>query len=316
MTGYVTTAAGTRVQLPIPLAWEMNYTAGVPCDSFWLCCPWDAGQQADPGEWVRFTAVDKGETVFTGVVDECELLWGSSGAQLEVSGRGLAALLLDNEAVGQDYGTATLEDILRDHVTPFGIQVAEKSAFPGVNHFSIATGSSEWSVLYEFARYHGGVTPRFDRAGRLVLTGWTERETLAITDAAPVTELAVRQRRYGVLSEIWVRDRTRQAMEKVENSAFARRGGQCRRVMTMPGRSDFKAMRYSGQFQLDKSAAALEQLEVTIPIPFYGSPGDLVRLQRSNWAKNGRYRVVEVQVSGGGDGERSVLKLAQPDVVL
>lgn len=316
MTGYVATAAGERIQLPVPLAWEMSYTAGVPCDSFWLCCPWEAGQQADPGEWARFTAVDKGATVFTGVVDECEVLWDAEGARLEVSGRGMAALLLDNEAVGQDYGTATLEDILRDHVAPFGIQVAEKKRFPAVNRFSVATGSSEWSVLYEFARYHGGVTPRFDREGRLELAGWTDSENLAVTDSTPVTALTVRERRYGVLSEIWVRDRKRQAMERVENTAFIQRGGRCRRVMTMPGRGDFKAMRYSGQFQLDKSAASLKRLEVTIPIPFYGKPGDLLRMQRSNWAKNGTYRVVEARVSCDERGQRTVLELARPDVVL
>lgn len=47
-----------------------------------------------------------------------------------------------------------------------------------------------------------GVCPRFDRAGRLVLEGWTEVENLARIDATPVTSLTVRDRRYGVLSQI------------------------------------------------------------------------------------------------------------------
>lgn len=316
MTGYVTTAGGQRLELPVPLAWEINYTAGVPCDSFWLRCPWEGGQQVEPGDWTRFTAVDRGETVFTGVVDECELLWDGQGGRLELSGRGMAALLLDNEAAGQDYVTATLEDILRDHVAPYGIQVAEKTALPAVSQFSVATGSSEWSVLYEFARYHGGVTPRFDREGRLVLAGWTDSENLAITDRQPVTSLVLRERRYGVLSEIWVRDKTRQAMERLENPSFLQKGGCCRRVVTMPGRSSFKAMRYSGQFQLDKSQAEQKRLEVTIPVLFYGKPGDLVRLERGGWYGNGSYRVVEVQVAADETGGRTVLELARPDVVL
>lgn len=118
MTAYVTTAAGRTFQLPVPLSWELNYTAGVPSDSFWVRCPWQAGQGTDPAEWVRFSAAEAGETVFSGVVDECEVNQGAEGLRLEVSGRGMAALLLDNEALGQDYGTATLEDILRDHVAP------------------------------------------------------------------------------------------------------------------------------------------------------------------------------------------------------
>ena len=112
---------------------------------------------------------------------------GAEGLRLEVSGRGMAALLLDNEALGQDYGTATLEDILRDHVAPYGIELSGEASLPAVSPFSVSTGSSEWAVLYEFAQYCGGVCPRFDRAGRLVLKGWTEVENLAISDATPLT---------------------------------------------------------------------------------------------------------------------------------
>ena len=172
MTAYVTTAAGRTFQLPVPLSWELNYTAGVPSDSFWVRCPWQASQGTDPAEWVRFSAAEAGETVFSGVVDECEVNQGTEGLRLEVSGRGMAALLLDNEALGQDYGTATLEDILRDHVAPYGIELAGEASLPAVSPFSVPTGSSEWAVLYEFAQYCGGVCPRFDRAGRLVLEGW------------------------------------------------------------------------------------------------------------------------------------------------
>ena len=74
MTAYVTTAAGRTFQLPVPLSWELNYTAGVPSDSFWVRCPWQASQGTDPAEWVRFSAAEAGETVFSGVVDELSLI--------------------------------------------------------------------------------------------------------------------------------------------------------------------------------------------------------------------------------------------------
>ena len=316
MTAYVTTAAGRTFQLPVPLSWELNYTAGVPSDSCWVRCPWQASQGTDPAEWVRFSAAEAGETVFSGVVDECEVNQGTEGLRLEVSGRGMAALLLDNEALGQDYGTATLEDILRDHVAPYGIELAGEASLPAVSPFSVPTGSSEWAVLYEFAQYCGGVCPRFDRAGRLVLEGWTEVENLAISDATPVTSLTVRDRRYGVLSQILVRDRVRQTVEQVEATDFLRMGGRCRRVMTMPGRSSYQAMRYSGQFQLDRSAAELVRMEAVVPVLFYGKPGDLVRIQRSDWDRNGSWRVVEASVQADEAGGRTRLELAVPDVVI
>lgn len=316
MRGYVTDAAGRQWLLPQPTAWRMEYTAGTPCDSFWMRCPWEAGSGTRPGDWPRFWAEHEGERVFTGVVDECQVEQSGGGSVLELSGRGMAALLLDNEALGQDYGTATLEDILRDHVAPYGIELAGEASLPAVSPFSVPTGSSEWAVLYEFAQYCGGVCPRFDRAGRLVLEGWTEVENLAISDATPVTSLTVRDRRYGVLSQILVRDRVRQTVEQVEATDFLRLGGRCRRVMTMPGRSSYQAMRYSGQFQLDRSAAELVRMEAVVPVLFYGKPGDLVRIQRSDWDRNGSWRVVEASVQADEAGGRTRLELAVPDVVI
>ena len=166
----MTDAAGRQWLLPQPTAWRMEYTAGIPCDSFWMRCPWEAGSGTRPGDWPRFWAEHEGERVFTGVVDECQVEQSGGGSVLELSGRGMAALLLDNEALGEDYGAATMEDILRDHVRPYGIQTAAGANLPPVSPFSVATGSSEWSVVYDFARYYGGVAPRFDREGRLVLT--------------------------------------------------------------------------------------------------------------------------------------------------
>lgn len=313
MIGYMTDTQGVRWTLPSLLAWRLDYTAGVPSDSFWLQCTWDEGNDAQPGDWVRFEAWEEGEQVFAGVVDECEVSLSAQGRLLEASGRGMAALLLDNEALGQDYMTATLADILRDHVTPYGISTAPGASLPPVSWFSVATGSSEWSVVYEFARYYGGVAPRFDRKGRLVLTGWADSQERLVGDAAPVTALSCRDRRYGVLSQVLVRDRWSGAVETVDNTAFLAAGGRARRVITMPERSSYQAMRYSGQFQLDKSASELHRLELTVAQAFCAWPGDLVRVQRSGWTGNGLYRAALVSVGMDEGGCWSRLELAEPD---
>ena len=315
MNACVTDAAGERWALPRPTAWRLEYTAGVPCDSFWLRCPWDGGNTTKPADWVEFSAEQGGARVFTGVVDECEVSLSRRGRLLEVSGRGMAARLLDNEALGQDYQTATQKDIIRDHVRPYGITVAPGAQLPAVAQFSVATGSSEWSVVYEFARYYGGVAPRFDREGRLVLSGWNDSQERVVDDSTPVLSLVRRDRRYGTLSQVLVRDRWSGRVEAVGNADFQRAGGQARRVITMPTRSSYKAMRYSGQFQLDKSASELAWVEVTVGEPFCLWPGDLVTLQRSGWAWNGRYRAAQVTVGLDSSGCWSKIQLADPDFV-
>ena len=316
MTAYVTDASQTRWTLPAPVAWRLEYTAGVPCDSFWLRCVWDGNNTTRPEEWVSFTAEHEGKQVFTGVVDECEVSVTAGGRLLEVSGRGMAALLLDNEALGQDYQIATQDDIVRDHVSPYGITVYNGAKLRAVPRFSVSTGSSEWSVVYDFARYYGGIAPRFDREGRLVLTGWDDKTQWLVDDSIPLISLVRRDRRYGVLSQVLVRDRWSGAVETLVNREFTMAGGRARRIVTMPSRSNYKDMRYSGQFQLDKSASGWKRMEVTVAQAFCVWPGDLVAVSRSGLDWNGQYRAVEVTVGMDAGGCWSRIELAPPDFTI
>ena len=313
MTCFVIQSDGQRIQLPTLIAWEVNYALGSPCDSLSLRCPWSQDNTLSPALWATLELVYQGDTVFTGVVDECQISLSPQGSLLELSGRGLAARLLDNEALGQDYETATLADILADHVFPYGISLAQAASLPPVSHFSVAAGSSEWTVLDDFARYYGGVLPRFDRLGRLLLTPLEQKDPVAIDDATPLTALSCTFQRYGRLSEVWVRDRYQNLVERLRDEDFAALGGQARRVITMPGISSYKSMRYSGAFQLRQSAAQALRLEAVTPVPFFAMPGDSVAVQRSNWRHNGRYTVLETQVSAGQDGVESRLTLGQAD---
>ena len=316
MNAYMTDSDGGRWALPGLTAWRLEYTAGTPCDSFWLRCPWDGENTARPASWVGFLAEEKGERIFTGVVDECEVSLSPGGLTLEVSGRGMAARLLDNEALGQDYLYATQADILRDHVTPYGIKAAPGGSLPPVARFSVASGSSEWSVVYDFARYYGGVAPRFDREGRLVLSGWDDSQERVIDDRTGVLAMTRRDLRYGALSQVLLRDRWSGRVETLENREFRALGGQARRVVTMPARENYKAVRYSGQFQLERSASELERVEATLGEVFSVWPGDLVTVQRSGWGWNGRYRAVQVINGMDQDGLWSRVELAKPDVLI
>ena len=87
MTAYVTDCRQVRWTLPRPVAWRLEYTAGAPCDSFWLRCVWEENNTTRPADWVSFTAEHEGERVFTGLVDECEVSITDRGRLLEVSGR-------------------------------------------------------------------------------------------------------------------------------------------------------------------------------------------------------------------------------------
>ncbi len=95
---------------------------------------------------------------------------------------------------------------------------------------------------------------------------------------AAVTSFRLREQRYGVLSEVLVRDRTTEEVQRVADEDFLRRGGRCRRVLTMPGKSSYQAMRYSGAYQLARAREELRQAELELPEAFAAWPGELVEL--------------------------------------
>ena len=316
MTGQILTYEGKVFLMPTPLAWKFEYACGVPCDSFWIEVPWQKGEEEIYRKAVRFTAQEAGEVVFTGVIDETEWTRDRRGSRVTLSGRSLAALLLDNESEAADYETATLADILAHHVTPYGIESLRDGEVPPCQNFRVASGSSQWQVVYDFVRYHGKIQPRFDREGRLVLTPFGDETVKVLDDTVPVTSFVGREKRYGVLSEILVRDKKRQTEERVVNEEFAAQGGQTRRILTMTGSPGQRAMRYSGQYQLDKSETGRRRLELTVPALFFVWPGELIQLSRADCGDNGIWRVLETIVTQDADGGRTQLLLGLPDITV
>lgn len=305
LTGY----DGRRWELPAALSWKLSYGSGTPCDSFEVKCGWAGGVDPALADGVEFTAERDGETVFRGVVDEYECAWDGNGGTLAVNGRGMAARLLDNEAQSAEYQVATLEDILRDHVAPYGIRVAEKGNFPAVAGFSVESGQSEWQVLRSFVRYYGGVEPRFDRQGALVLNGWGKQRRLTVDDDTAALAWRRRERRYGRLSEVLVRDRYRKTVQRVTDREFLDRGGRCRRVITMPGKSTGSAMRYSGAYQIAEAKKGALELEVTLAGALAAWPGELAELKRTRPALSGLWRVTGAVSTLDGGGSRTRLTL-------
>lgn len=309
MEGYLLTARGRKLGLPPFSAWKLRRTGAVPCDSFEGSCPWDGGVEPAFEEACRLIVEEKGARRFTGVLDEYELSWDETGGELTLSGRGLAALLLDNEARGQDYGVATLRDILRDHVEPYGVPVGAVGELTAVPDFSVRSGQSEWQVLYDFARYHNGVQPRLDVWGCLTVGGEDKTRMVRVDDRSGVTAVRWRDKRYGVCSEILVQDSRHLGAQRVTNEPFLAQGGQRRQVMTRPGRGAYQALRYSGQFQLDRSAEERFQVEITLPGDYFCEPGDRVSLALTRPAIRGMWTVRETEAVLDQKGPRVKLVL-------
>lgn len=310
------TGDGQAWKLPTAVSWVFRYGTDTPCDSFSLRCLWERGQERVLSGAYRFYADWEGRRVFTGVVDEFAVVCGGGGLTLELEGRGMAALLLDNEAMPAEYQRCTRADLIANHVAPYGVACVGGQVLSPVAGFTVGSGESEWSVVRRYACYYGGVTPRFDRQGRLVLDPPGDGRELPIREQDGVTGWEYREERHGVLSQVAVRRRTTWGTQWVSDPAFLAQGGRARRVVTVPNTTGTAAMRYTADYQLRAARRERVRMRLTAAGAFLAWPGELVRVELKDFGANGRYRVAQAEVCCGSGGLSTTLVLGEPDSMI
>ena len=291
MTGRVETADGKVYELPALLEWRLRRTGSVPCDSFRARCLYSAEMGEALKAACRFAATEN----------------GAEGAVLTVEGRGMAALLLDNEAEAVTYQRAALSEILKDHAAACGVAWEPRGEVYGTGEYAVASGSSRWKAIEGFAR-RCGLTPYFTREGVLCLRGAAEGRRLVLEEPEGVIEASYRDRRYGVLSEVTAVNRAKKLRQTVRNEAFLARGGSCRRVVYVPSRS-VNELRYTGRYQIEKSAEDARELTTTLAGSVDAEPMDRVELSLARLGVRGTFRVSETLHTLSARGETTELTL-------
>ena len=295
MTGRIYTADHQVYALPPLLSWRVTHTGTVPCDSFSATFLY----QREMGEVLPlaagFAAEEDGRVMLRAVVDEYSVDLDGNGLTATVAGRGYAARLLDNESRPVTYQQATLSEILRNHAEPYGVVCREAAEVRAGSVYTVAAGASQWKAVESFCRTYGGFSPRFSREGELLAGPEKPGRTISIGEGDPLLACTLREDHYGVVTEALVIDKTRNRSFSVKNQDMLRRGGQCRRVIYTPGQSTWDAMRYTGEYQIQKSQEDAWTAEVTVPGSFPAFPGDRAALRLERMGLRGTFRVAEVE---------------------
>ena len=303
MTGRIFTADHRIYDLPPLLSWTVTHTGGVPCDSYAITFLYQAEMAAVLPMAAGFIGFADGQLVARGIVDDVTVELDEGGVTATITGRGAAARLLDNESRPVTYQDATLAEIIRCHVTPYGVVTQELADVRASSVYTVAAGTSQWKALENFCRTYGGFIPRFAVNGALLAA--PERDDgkrLVIGAETPVLSCTWREDHYGVLTEALVIDKTRNVSYSVRNQEMIDRGGQCRRVIYTPGQSTWAAMRYTGQYQIEKSREEERSVTVTLPGNFLAYPGDRVDLNLPRLGLAGTYRVAEAENTCSAQG--------------
>lgn len=301
------TAEGACYELPVLTEWKLRRTGGVPCDSFTLRCAYAPEMAEVMGRVYRVELLEEETTALCGVLDAWRAAYDETGAFLTLEGRGLAALLLDNEAEAATYQSASLREILRDQAEGCGIVCAAHGDVRCAGEYAIASGTSRWKAIEGFAR-RCGLTPYFTCEGTLHFRTKGETEVRQLAGLENVTEASYRDRRYGVLSEVTVVNRSKVLRRTVRNEAFLSRGGMARRVIYAPSRS-VDELRYTGEYQIEKSAEDARVLTLTAAGGTELEPLERVWVSVERLGVAGTFRVSEVTREQSERGETTQLTL-------
>lgn len=296
MTGQVYTADHHVYELPALLAWNIVHTGTVPCDSFFVSFLYEKDMLPVLEKAAGFVALEGGRVMLRAVVDEYTVELGPAGLTAALNGRGYAARLLDNESRPVTYQDATLEEIVRQHVTPYGVASGEIAPLRANSVYTVAAGTSQWKALEGFCRAYGDFSPRFSKEGLLLAAPESgQGRRVSVGADSPVLACTLREDHYGVLTEALVIDKTRNASYSFKNPDMAAKGGQCRRVVYTPGQSTWDTMRYTGEYQIQKSREEEWSTMVTLPGSFLAFPGDWVDLELERLGLRGTFRVAEAE---------------------
>jgi len=296
MTGRIFTSDHKVYDLPPLLSWTVTHTGGVPCDTYSVTFLYDKSMADILQLAAGFMGIEDGRIVSRGIVDEYTVDMGASGITATITGRGAAARLLDNESRPVTYQDATLAEIVRCHVTPYGVVAREIADVRATSVYTVAAGASQWKALSDFCRTYGGFIPRFAVNGALIAAPEKKSSiALKINDASPVLSCSLREDHYGVLTEALVIDKKRNISFSVKNPDMIAKGGQCRRVIYTPGQSTWDTMRYTGEYQIEKSREDEIVVTVTLPGSFSAFPGDRISLDLKRMGLSGTFRVAETE---------------------
>ncbi len=308
MRGYIQTCDGAQFALGNILSWEITLTGGVPCDEFCVRCAAEGDAAPVMERAVRFFARRDGEDVFCGVVDAYSLAKDEHGAVLCIEGRGMAALLLDNEVTKQTYQRVTAAELIRTLAAPLGIRCGECAPLMAAS-FEVEAGASVWGVLESFAKISSRYLPYMSATGVLSLTPPSQEVRHVIGGSAPMLGFTYESRRYGVISEILVLPRGGGYGQTVRNERFCALGGSCRRVVYLPAKGKTVARVDTPQYQIEQSEKDARVLRVTLGGRFDVFPGECVEFRRGEAEIDGVYRTAQRESVCGSGGERTIMTL-------
>jgi len=170
------------------------------------------GEDYNDYKCVRVIYEDK--VIFTGVVDEVKTTVNEDGLSHTYRCRSLAGCLLDTQLMPQNIQNINDTAIYHRYLKPYGITIKNLTGKPLKALVNISKGQSVYSLLNYFCGKLYNTQPRINQYGEAVLNGEINSSSFVFTNGCnnlesncySCTEIQVENKRYGVISRVYVRN--------------------------------------------------------------------------------------------------------------
>ncbi len=301
ITGY--TADGTAYTLPVPISLRIERAYDIPADKLEAVFP----MSGTLPELHAIYAERDGKAVFYGVVDEQSAETSGEGALLRLSGRSLAALLLDNEAMAQVYRTPTIQEIFERHAAPYGLAGVRGSSLSYSGTLTVGKGQSEWTVLSRFCKSVGNLMPRVTPDSYLDVRSRTGSAVTTYSNTAAggvrYTVLAHTVKRCEPVSEVVLKAESGGGYQFTEQNCVVRGNGIRRRRLLEIKDSAGAVQRTARELMRDSNAGYVEYA-VRVPGGHFPAPGDSARIVDSTLGTVTGLIVSEARYTRSAQGDR------------
>ena len=288
-----------------PLSCCMEYEQGIPADALTAAFPY----RSDIPQLAYIVVQKDKKPVFTGVIDEQRFLSVEGEGMVMLSARSLAALLMDNEAMPQNYNNPDAQTIFLRHIQPLGITQYSCEKKPRAASFTVDKGSTHWQVLESFCRVCLDSYPAVDETGRVCMCGRPGGENALLFantgEGIRFTRFEKTVKRCKRLSEVLVKTSVDGAYSTPVRNAVALSEGVIRRRY-------LNASELSGNSVLDADKMIREgeyaSVEITLscPSPLLGCMGRTARILYGEETYDGLY-ISGLQYTCAREEEKTVL---------
>ena len=194
---------GEHPDLGEELNFVLNAEEDVPADDISVIFPYKK-----INELKEITVFDDGAQIFSGLVDEQQLIDAPSGRYIRIAARSMAALLLDNEATPVTYNHPTSGLIAERYVRSLGLLCDSDPESTYFGELVITKGMSEWQVVEQFCSLCYASRPRIGADGKMILNPSERSDTVVFGDSGSAiryTELRECVKRCEEVSRVNVR---------------------------------------------------------------------------------------------------------------